>query len=400
MTTSKLPGRIAAVLTGAVLVLVLASAVSVLWMTRALDQQSREHASSLMRTALANVLQHTLASNLDHAKSLEAAQAVSALDAAWLAERAGASASYGEAFQLAVYWGGPLAQDVGWIDGRAEAVAGFLGPATLAEADARLRQVPLGAYEGVTFFARRGGELFAVAASRVEPLGPNAAAVPHEGVARLLVGRRVNGHLLDTVADSTLLDGIVIGRSPPEDRLSLPLMGADGRAVAHVSWRTPPAGTLMLHEMMPWFLVVGALATGLVLVGMALTRRSAQSLVAAERRSALAARTDALTGLPNRFAFGEMVVGPARAGERAILFLDLNGFKRINDTIGHAAGDLVIRWMAERLGPLTGPGCRVARIGGDEFVFVLTGLGTATRAAALAQAVEEALTVPFIVQGH
>jgi diguanylate cyclase (GGDEF)-like protein len=133
---------------------------------------------------------------------------------------------------------------------------------------------------------------------------------------------------------------------------------------------------------------------------MTLTRRSALGLVQAERRSAAAARTDALTGLPNRFAFGEMVARPARAGERAILFLDLNGFKRINDDIGHAAGDLVIRWMAERLAPLASPDCQVARIGGDEFVFVVTGADAGLRAADLARAVEGALAVPFIIQGH
>jgi diguanylate cyclase (GGDEF)-like protein len=163
----------------------------------------------------------------------------------------------------------------------------------------------------------------------------------------------------------------------------------------------------MLHQMLPWLLLVGALATGLVLLGMVLTRRSAHQLVAAERDASaaareawVAARTDALTGLPNRYGFGEVMAQPARAGERAILFLDLNGFKRINDDIGHAAGDLVIRWMAERLRPLTGPDCRIARIGGDEFVFVVTGADAGPRAADLARAVEKALAVPFVVQGH
>ncbi|TNC43769.1 diguanylate cyclase [Rubellimicrobium rubrum] len=401
MTTSTLPGRIAAVMVGAIVVLVLTTAVSIVWMTRALDQQSRDHSGSMVRTAFSNVLNQTLVTNLDYAKWPDVVDATAALDMAWLSENVGASTTYyDDLFHLVVEWGGPLPRDVGWMDtGAPEGTTGLLSQATLEGADARLQEVPLGASSGVTFFALSGDELFAIAASRVERTEAEEPA-PDAQVARLLIGRRVNDALLDVVARSTLLDDLEITRLPPADRLSLPLEGADGQPVAHVSWQTPLAGTRLLHRMLPLLLLVMALATGLVLLGMVLTRRSAHHLIEAEKRSAMAARTDALTGLPNRFAFGEILAQPARAEERAILFLDLNGFKRINDDIGHATGDLVIRWMAERLAPLTTPGCRIARIGGDEFVFVLTGPDAGPRTVRLAQEVERTLVVPFEVQGH
>jgi diguanylate cyclase (GGDEF)-like protein len=396
MTISTLPGRIAAVMLGAIVVLVLASAVSILWMTQALDRQSRDHSASMVRTAFANVLGQTTLTALDYTKWIDAVGAIESLDRTWMNDNIGATALYGEVFQLGIYWGGPLPEDVGWTDDPAEqGVPGLLPQGTLDQAEAGLRKVPLGTSEGVGFWGWRGDELHALAASRVEWIvdGAPAEPLPDAEIARFLIGQRIDEGLLGGVADSTLLRDVTISRERPSSQLSLPLLGADGQAVAHVSWQTPLAGTRMLREMLPWLLLVGALATGLVLLAMVLTRRSAHQLV-------LAARTDALTGLPNRFAFGEVVAHPARAGERAILFLDLNGFKRINDDIGHAAGDLVIKWMAERLAPLTGPDCRVARIGGDEFVFVVTGADAGLRTADLARAVDRALAVPFVVQGH
>lgn len=396
MTTSTLPGRIAAVMVGAILVLVLTTGASILWMTRALDSQSREHSGSMVGTAFANVLGQTTLTALDYTKWIDAVGAVASLDRDWMDDNIGAVALYGEVFQLGIYWGGPLPEDMGWTDDPAEqGVPGLLPQAVLDAAEAGLREVPLGTSEGVGFFGWRGDELFALAASRVEWIedGAPAPALPDAEIVRFLIGQRIDDGLLAGVSDSTLLQDVTISRAAPAAGLSLPLLGPDGQAVAHVSWQTPLAGTRMLRRMLPWLLLVGALATGLVLVGMVLTRRSAHQLV-------LAARTDALTGLPNRFAFGELVARPARAGERAVLFLDLNGFKRINDDIGHAAGDLVIRWMAERLGPLTGPHCRLARVGGDEFVFVLLGPDAGARAARLAGAVESTLAAPFAVQGH
>jgi diguanylate cyclase (GGDEF)-like protein len=82
------------------------------------------------------------------------------------------------------------------------------------------------------------------------------------------------------------------------------------------------------------------------------------------------------------------------------LFLDVNGFKRINDSIGHAAGDEVIRCVAKRLGALAAPDCQLSRIAGDEFVFILLGANAGFRAEWLTEAVERTLARPFSVLGH
>lgn len=89
-----------------------------------------------------------------------------------------------------------------------------------------------------------------------------------------------------------------------------------------------------------------------------------------------AARTDALTGLPNRAAYDAYIadsIAQATLARTALMlaFIDLNGFKHINDTLGHAIGDKVLQTVAQRLRDGCRSGDFVARLGGDEFIVVL-----------------------------
>src|SRR5262249_18335687 len=87
------------------------------------------------------------------------------------------------------------------------------------------------------------------------------------------------------------------------------------------------------------------------------------------------AQHDALTGLPNRALFAERLEGAldgAPAGSRvAVMLIDLDGFKEVNDTLGHHTGDAILREVASRLAPLETEGSLVARLGGDEFAVLL-----------------------------
>jgi len=104
-------------------------------------------------------------------------------------------------------------------------------------------------------------------------------------------------------------------------------------------------------------------------------RRLQQELTEARDRLAALAYTDTLTGLPNRLHFSgrlDEAVAKAAAGGTAfgVLFIDLDGFKQVNDRLGHAAGDRLLAAAARRLHAVT-PGCSVARLGGDEFLVLL-----------------------------
>lgn len=115
---------------------------------------------------------------------------------------------------------------------------------------------------------------------------------------------------------------------------------------------------------------------------------------------------DVLTALPNRVFFERQlvqVVDHAHASgdyHYAVLFLDLDGFKLINDSLGHASGDELLMRIAETLRAHLGHHCLVARYGGDEFALLPRGVCSRARAEQLAQRVLTLLAVSFDVQGH
>ncbi|POX61037.1 GGDEF domain-containing protein [Streptomyces sp. Ru62] len=113
---------------------------------------------------------------------------------------------------------------------------------------------------------------------------------------------------------------------------------------------------------------------------------------------------DALTGLPNRSLFFERLEKALSAGEGqrfGLCYLDLDGFKTINDSLGHAAGDRLLVEVADRLQSCaTAPGEMVARLGGDEFVALTTGPGTERKVDELAERIMNALVTPISIDGR
>ncbi|NQD36693.1 EAL domain-containing protein [Permianibacter sp. IMCC34836] len=114
--------------------------------------------------------------------------------------------------------------------------------------------------------------------------------------------------------------------------------------------------------------------------------------------------TDSLTELFNRHGFLQALHAAVARSQRnskslAVLYLDLDGFKRINDTLGHAAGDQLLRRMAERLRRCTRSYDTLARLGGDEFTVILDGLDSPEDAARIAEKILETIVAPLELQG-
>jgi diguanylate cyclase (GGDEF)-like protein len=114
---------------------------------------------------------------------------------------------------------------------------------------------------------------------------------------------------------------------------------------------------------------------------------------------------DELTGLPNRRLFSDRLSVSIERADRmssrlALLILDLNGFKSINDTMGHQAGDQVLREVSSHLRKSMRSSDTLARLGGDEFIVVATELGIDQRGDQLLQSVRIALDKPILVEGR
>jgi diguanylate cyclase (GGDEF)-like protein/PAS domain S-box-containing protein len=211
------------------------------------------------------------------------------------------------------------------------------------------------------------------------------------------------GHIGLLDADHPAVLVTEVGRNPQWDgheelARSFGIVGSWSRAVCEPSGT--PLGSIVaffgeVAEPTPDQVAVLELATHLA--GLALTRDRAG------RELAHAATHDALTGLPNRARFldqlGRVLARSGEDGEVAVLFIDLDDFKTVNDTSGHAVGDQLLRQAAERLAAVVRPMDLIARLGGDEFAVLCDGIGVA-EAGAIARRVLEALDRPFDLDGR
>ncbi|MDN3517295.1 EAL domain-containing protein [Aquisalimonas lutea] len=167
-----------------------------------------------------------------------------------------------------------------------------------------------------------------------------------------------------------------------------------GRFEPHEFQRERPDGTVLEIRGRP---VPGG---GFVTVYTDVTKRAR-----AEERAQYLATHDSLTGLPNRDLFNELLTHTLTSARRygrafAVLFIDLDRFKIINDTLGHEAGDALVREMAERFTACVRDSDVIARLGGDEFIVLIEEVDDERQAAATARKLNAAALEPVTIMGR
>ena len=210
-------------------------------------------------------------------------------------------------------------------------------------------------------------------------------------VALQFVGSDLAGRLMDQY----LLDGVHFDSVPntmPGETM-VPIVSEAGRFVAWFKWKADFPGKALLDETLPASL--GVLSVVVLIIGLLLffLARSTRALEKARTEALYRATHDPLTGLANRALFTERL-------ERSplpltLLALDLDRFKAVNDTLGHEAGDDLLKQVAARLTPLVRSTDIVARLGGDEFMILLSGAVGADAIQTLAGRVVAAIGEPF-----
>jgi diguanylate cyclase (GGDEF)-like protein len=182
--------------------------------------------------------------------------------------------------------------------------------------------------------------------------------------------------------------------------------GTGGRVLGALELYLPyaPIQAAVAHDVRTTYLLIGG---GLLLLWMSIFRlvagASRKLRRQAEENERLALH-DHLTGLPNRSLFLDRVDhalrGSARTGSGvAVLLMDLDRFKEVNDTLGHHCGDLMLKELARRLAAVVRPTDTVARLGGDEFALLVPNLMQPDAGVALAERIGRALQEPFVVDG-
>ena len=228
------------------------------------------------------------------------------------------------------------------------------------------------------------------------------------GIAAISSAPNTGAGLMRTALGASVLGAALIALALPchSERLTTPIRYCAALTAAAMLVFAPvplrvPEGTWVQPALWPTLglLLVGAAV--LVLVRQLPTARFAARVVAQPPDPL----EDALTRLPTRAHFetrlaAAVVRCDADSSRLALLFIDLDGFKPVNDTFGHSSGDSVLQGVGKRLKGCSNSGDVVARVGGDEFLMLVTNAGTQDDLAQRARKIVEALAQPFEIDGR
>ncbi|KQW27415.1 hypothetical protein ASE36_17525 [Rhizobium sp. Root274] len=180
----------------------------------------------------------------------------------------------------------------------------------------------------------------------------------------------------------------------------VPAVDIEARTIGSFSWEPYRPGREIWHLVVPLVVLLSSLLLAATLIIGRMIGRLSNRLEASERQNRELALRDALSGLANRLCFDRaLTVASERLAHApfAVIASDLDRFKAVNDIHGHGAGDAVIRVVAERLREAVGEHGLVGRMGGDEFVILVSGFHDRPRLALLAQQIIASVSRPILV---
>jgi diguanylate cyclase (GGDEF)-like protein len=214
---------------------------------------------------------------------------------------------------------------------------------------------------------KRFGEIYGLPPNMILPGTPLRTSLEY---------RAANGHFGDDIGPDFVEQRLASARAPGPWHVIRTTR--DGRTISVLHQPLPGGGSLSTHEDIT-------------------ERRHAEAQIAHM------AHYDALTDLPNRFLFREHLLKALESvdrGKLAVLCIDLDRFKAVNDTLGHSIGDALLRAAGDRLQASARPTDLVARLGGDEFAIVQAGTEQPSGATALATRLIAEIAKPFELDGH
>jgi diguanylate cyclase (GGDEF)-like protein len=286
-------------------------------------------------------------------------------------------------------------------DVRGRRVPGTAGEVELATVDPRsnLRR-PTRAARLQTFLGRP-----AIVAAVVIAPEDGAFATPASNPPILITVSDIDRQFLGRLGARLELPDLHMAEPPEASVSGLELTSDTGETIARFAWSASQPGSDLLHAVAPFQAIT--VACLLLLAGFVLRymRRTTAAIVAGEDRLRHLALHDPLSGLPNRTCFGErlsaMIASVRRTGSpAAVLSIDLDRFKDVNDTLGHLVGDALIRAVAQRLLRVVSADDLVARLGGDEFAVITPNVSDQAALHALGARIIDALRVPYSILGH
>ncbi len=222
----------------------------------------------------------------------------------------------------------------------------------------------------------------------------------------IFIGTRLDSTFSSSLESLLLLNNIrFVDMNSELNGPVVPVSDHFGHAEVGLTWSPSRPGIETLRftfiPLIAYVLAFFIAAQVIVYKARGLARRAERN----EQRAIRAAGTDTLSNLPNRLGFTrfiecEAATAAARRGEAAVIYIDLNGFKAVNDKAGHRAGDEVIRSVARKFRDALPEDVHVARIGGDEFACALIGEDRSEQALAIARRLSDSLKDTFEIDGR
>lgn len=212
----------------------------------------------------------------------------------------------------------------------------------------------------------------------------------------LVITRHLNARILSDLGATFQIDNL---HFTPEkiNELSMPLRSSAGELLGYLNWQARLPGAQAAQAASSDIRQIVVLASALILLFILVSSVGLYKLARGESQARLVARTDWLSHLPNRRALIEALDRVRLRGDtdvKSVVFIDLDGFKDVNDIYGHSVGDDLIVAIAKTLSERVPPGGMLARMGGDEFAMTIGGDDAEAQATAFAVSVLDFLTTP------
>ena len=394
--------RITLNLVAGIVITVITVLVAIFWMASRQDEQAARSTDTMVVGGVSAIARRTESLASDYGWWDDAYTAYVNRDTQWFATNYGESVEETEVADLFAIISTDGTIDYHWVLGDEATIDEILTPDVIAqirEMSSGLRDESLAAERGLISV---GATPMMIAVSRITPFLSNPDVDPST-LPLLVVGLALDEDRLAQLGQTFLIDDLHF--EPGSEASDFPpALDICGDTIGHYVWTPPRPGNAVLRSVLPPIIVALVIFCIVAFVTAFRARKIAIALTESEKEASIAARTDGMTGLKNRTGFNELLDSPlyqtaCKSGELAVIYLDINGFKAVNDSIGHNGGDELVKALTVRLRSVLPPDALFARIGGDEFAVALMGRSVRDTAAGAASAIVHSLDQPFTVHG-
>jgi diguanylate cyclase (GGDEF)-like protein len=403
--TRALTGRITLNLLAGIVITVLTVMVTISWMAYKHNQQAAQGTQTMVDGGLKAMGKRLAQLANDYGWWEEAYDAYVREDEEWIDANVGTGITDTDIADLLVIVSPKGKVDHQWIT---DATADTVGEIVTHDALTAIRKVasglPVENLAGVSsIYLDTPSVPMMIAIQHLAPVS-RAGEVKNTDLPIIVFGQYLGKRRLHDLGRSFLIDNLEFARDVKAGRSRVSIHDIAGTTVGIVAWSPPTPGNALLRSALLPIGIALTLFCAAALATALSARTMAIALTKSEREAVTAARTDSMTNLVNRAGFTELLesethAAACRDATLSVIYLDVNGFKTVNDTIGHSGGDVLVRALAVRLGRVLPANATLARIGGDEFAIALITGDIAAATASTAGTVARSLDQPFTISG-